>query len=135
MEQFKTLCTVAAVAFTMGGIALSAAPASAKRPIIISAQLDPDQHRTRVGYADLNLASASGKQTLMRRVSGAVYQVCDQPLAGELGLESRSEVSSCRSFAWRGARPQVDLAVERAQQIARTGSSSIAAAAITISVP
>jgi hypothetical protein len=41
----------------------------------------------------------------------------------------------CSGLAWDGARPQILRAVQRAREIAATGSSSIAAAAITITIP
>ncbi len=44
-------------------------------------------------------------------------------------------MKSCDTSAWGGARPQIARAVQRAREIAATGSSTIAAAAITIAVP
>jgi hypothetical protein len=40
----------------------------------------------------------------------------------------------CRTSAWNQARPQIALAVQRSQDIALTGTSPIAAVAITIAL-
>lgn len=84
-----------------------------------------------VSVADLNLASASGARTLDRRVGGAVGRVC-QPLDLR---ENIIEHRYCRSFAWSGARPQMERAILRAQQLAANGTTSIAPVAIAISAP
>jgi hypothetical protein len=55
--------------------------------------------------------------------------VCEDP-GNDALFEAR-----CRGYAWRGAKPQIASAIERAQQIAATGSSTIAAVAITIALP
>jgi hypothetical protein len=51
------------------------------------------------------------------------------------GTDYRFEMHRCSGLAWDGARPQILRAVQRAREIAATGSSSIAAAAITITIP
>jgi hypothetical protein len=38
----------------------------------------------------------------------------------------------CRSFAWGGARPQMNLAIQRAQELAANGTTNIAPVAIMI---
>jgi UrcA family protein len=84
----------------------------------------------RVSYADLNLGSAPGERTLNRRVAGAVMDVCSEAVGGN---STDLVYRDCAIGAWRAARPQISLAVERARQIAATGTSSIAAVAITVS--
>lgn len=89
---------------------------------------DLDVPTARVFYGDLNLASLAGEQTLNRRVQGAVRRVCGAHI-------DPMPYMDCRSFAWRGARPQVERALARARDIAATGTSDIAPVAILIAVP
>ena len=105
-----------------------AAAASAQDLTVISKAPRGDEPIQRVSYADLNLASAEGELTLNRRVGGAVRKVCApqaQPIAQ----------LNCRAYAWRGARPQIALAVARQSQLAANGVSSIAPVAIVIAAP
>lgn len=85
----------------------------------------------RVGFKDLDLASAAGVKSLHARIGRAVRQVC-APFA-ESGDPHRQH--GCTSFAWNGARPQIARAVEHAQQLASGGTTSIAPMAIVIATP
>ncbi len=81
--MFKTLTLGCALA------ALTVSAASAAEPA-----------RTRlVPYGDLNVASASGWQTLHQRLSLAARQVCDEP--GVAGYDPRvhRRVRTCRAEA------------------------------------
>jgi len=85
----------------------------------------------RVRYADLDLASSLGVEALSTRVGGAVTRVCSP-------LDQRSTFSehgACKSFAWNGARPQMERAIARARELASTGTTAIAPVAILIAVP
>ena len=86
----------------------------------------------RVSYADLNLASAPGERTLNRRVAGAVMDVCNEAVGGN---STDLVYRDCATGAWQGARPQISLALQRAHEIATTGSSSIATVAIAVGAP
>ena len=114
-------------------LAATAAPAAQPdRPVVVYGE-PPENIRTeRVSYADLNLATASGERMLLRRVGGAVKRVC----LFEDGLQGAVDPGyhRCANGAWLGARPQIAQAVTRAEEIALTGKSSIAATAITIGV-
>jgi hypothetical protein len=55
--------------------------------------------------------------------------VCNKAIGD--GFDPYAE-HACRSDAWAGARPQMALAVQRAREIAATGSSNIAAVAISV---
>jgi len=88
----------------------------------------PDQVTRHVSYADLNLASSDGVRTLNGRVGSAVNSVCTEAV----GNEDHFTMQDCSVHSWGSARPQIAQAVQRAREIAATGSSSIAAAAITI---
>lgn len=102
------------------------ASAALSKPVtVIGERLHEDQLSERVSYADLNLASKEGVKSLTYRVSGAVRRVC-APLNQSIAH------SECRSFAWKGAQPQIELAIGRAQEIAAYGTSSIAPVAIVI---
>ncbi len=131
----KSLSATAALAMTTAGLVLFiSAPAAGGqgRPAVVTAPIQDDLPTRRVSYADLNLASLAGERTLVRRVKVAVRTVCQEANGFEpLNLER----IGCRKFAWNGAAPQIDRAVERAREIASTGKSSIALAAIQIRVP
>lgn len=104
----------------IGGAAL------AKEVTVLGARSD-DVPTESVLHRDLNLASAQGAKALMFRVSGAVRRVC--------APQERYDYTQCRQFAWNGARPQMDRAIARAQQLAATGTTSIPAVAIVIATP
>lgn len=132
MTYGKLLSMSAAVALAAGGLVIMAPSASAKdRPVLVVAPSDLAPTR-RVSYADLNLASAAGETTLNHRVRGAVSAVCRDSVGS---TSSSFAKQACRRFAWAGARPQIARAIQRARDIAATGSSTIAATAITIVTP
>jgi UrcA family protein len=103
-------------------------------PVYVIAPADVvTQH---ISYADLNLASAAGEQTLTNRVRSAVGNLCDEAVGGNNGgIEYGFNVHRCSTSAWGQARPQMALAVQRAREIASTGTSSITASALTITLP
>lgn len=117
------------------GVALAllagSAGASAREVTVIREAIPEDALTERVSYADLNLASAAGIGKLTTRVRGAVRSVC-RPLDDR---STSAEHVGCKSFAWNGAKPQMDRAITRAKQIAATGTSSLAPVAIVISAP
>jgi UrcA family protein len=137
MLYAKILMMCAAGAITTGELLLMAPHASARQPIIVTAPLPEDLIVRHVSYADLNLASEVGVKRLNRRVGSAVKSLCNDATGGPniRSLGTNIEMIQCSVSAWNGARPQIDRAVRRAQEIAATGSSAIAAAAITISMP
>jgi len=119
---------------TAAGLALAvavSAPVADKKVSVRHRLIAEDQLTEVVSYADLDLASPDGVKRLTYRVGSAVKHVCS-PLDGRDNL---TEYGACKSFAWNGARPQMDLAVERAHQIAQNGVSAIAPVAILIAVP
>lgn len=133
MNYSKALAAGGASLFAAVAIGAAAYPAHAHpaQPLTIVGHSENYVER-RVSYADLNLASEPGERTLNRRVGYAVGSLCDEAVSEErTGLLYRG----CADGAWRGARPQISAAIQRAHDIAATGTSSIAALAITISVP
>jgi UrcA family protein len=134
MTYNKILSLSGAAAITLGGLFLVASPASGKAPIVVTAPDDNVVVR-RISYADLNLASATGASTLNRRVNGAVSDLCSEATGGDDGsFNFKFNMMKCDGRAWGEARPQIARAVQRARDIASTGASPIAAAAITISL-
>lgn len=121
---------VATAAAMAVAVALSG-PVAAKEVTVRHQILSEDQLVERVSYADLNLASANDVKRLTYRVRGAVNHVCSP----HYDRATFAEYGECKTYAWSGARPQMDLAIQRAQQIALTGVSAIAPVAILISVP
>jgi UrcA family protein len=120
---------------TATGLLVVATPALGRNgPVFVTA---PHEVVTRhVSYADLNLASAPGERTLERRVGSAVADLCNEATGGnDGGVQYKLSMISCSGEAWTSAQPQIDRAIQRAREIAATGSSSIAAAALTISLP
>lgn len=132
MEYNKLVSAFAAVAITAGAFTLVSSPAFAKdRPVLVLA--DSDVMTRRISYADLNLASASGERTLKHRVSRGINGLCFDATGGQDGqFTTNLARMKCSKTAWGQARPQMANAAQRARDIALTGTSTIAAVAITI---
>ncbi|HEY6049389.1 MAG TPA: UrcA family protein [Sphingomicrobium sp.] len=80
----------------------------------------------RVSYADLNLASNAGQQTLQRRIAHGARVVCVIEDSRELALSTATNI--CRSDAVARARPAYEAAVASARQ----GMVTVGAAAALI---
>lgn len=112
MDGRKLAC-VGAASF-LGALLLAAAIAPAhgqpanQRPVTITA---PEPLTERVPYGDLSLAVKHDQRVLYRRVSVAVGNVC--PLLDEQGFAY--DWQDCRDFAWRGAKPQIEQAIDLAR--------------------
>lgn len=126
MQNVLKLCAAGGMSLVLVAGAAFAAP----REIQVTAQVDPDTRVERVSYKDLNLVFASHQKMLNTRVGRAVHNVCGTFDYG-LGGDDRA----CKSMAWSGARPQIRLAIDRAREIAATGSSSIPPVAIVLAFP
>jgi UrcA family protein len=107
-----------------------ASPAQGRAPAPVEVVGQSEQMTREVSYADLDLASATGRKTLDGRVGAAVNDLCKQVV----GRDDLSTSLWCASAAWESAWPQVARADRRAREMAETGGSSIVAAAITIDV-
>ncbi|QNP45183.1 UrcA family protein [Sphingomonas sediminicola] len=119
---------MAAASVATAGLFLPFASATAKdRPVLVTAPSDLVVRH--VSYSDLDLAAPAGKAALYDRVGFAIGDVCTEANHFDNGsFAFKSGLKQCSNVAWSDARPQIARAVERA-----TGTSSIAAAAITIS--
>jgi UrcA family protein len=132
MRYAKALSISAAFALS---IFAPATPAAAKDKIVVTAPPSEVVVR-RVSFADLNLATPAGEQSLNSRVGYAVNDLCDDITGGSNGsLTMNQYLRKCSASAWGQARPQMARAIQRAHDIAETGTSTITAAALTISLP
>lgn len=126
-----TLLRTCAMASLAAGVMLGMSEPALADEVTVTGIAEPDVLSERVFYGDLDLASERGAKALNYRVSGAVKRVC-APLDERLRVH---EMFACRGYAWDGAKPQIDLALTRAQELAATGTTSIAPVAILITVP
>ena len=137
MRKLNALSKFATAAVTIGGLFLPFTTATAKEaPVVITAPLqEADLVVRRVSYADLDLALPGGRATLHERVGFAIGDVCAEANLFDNGSpEFKSGVMKCSNRAWGNATPQMARAYQRANEIAATGWSPIAAATISISV-
>ena len=72
-----------------------------------------ESNSVRVSYADLNLASQRGQQTLQRRMGFAAVVVCQIEDSRELALAAAT--NDCRNAAIADARPAYEAAVAAAR--------------------
>lgn len=137
MRHVKPLSFSAVFCVTVASLSVLGSPAVAKgRPILVNAPAEEEVVARHIGYADLNLAAAAGEQALIVRVDSAVNGLCDEAQGGrDRSFMFNLAQTRCVRATWEQARPQIDLALQRAREIASTGKSSIAAAALTITVP
>lgn len=138
MTYARIISMCAALGLTAGTFALIALPAFAKAApvVVVTAPATPDLVRRHISYADLNLASLAGERKLNRRVGNAVGELCLEATGGADGTFTMDiEIRKCTGSAWEQAGPQMNRAVQRAHEIASTGTSSFAATTITISIP
>lgn len=134
MAYLKALSLCATVAASV--VAVSSSPATGKSsPIFVQAQ--PEEMVTRhISYADLDLARPAGARALFTRVNSAVNGLCGQVAASrDVSILTSVATKRCSRTTWDQARPQIDSALMRAREIAMSGRSSIAAAALVISAP
>lgn len=83
-----------------------------------------DPMTARVSYADLNLTSAAGQKALDSRVRRAVRTVCGDTSAKDLA--GSRIVRTCQKRAFASARPQVMIALAKANRQASAGNSETA---------
>ena len=103
----KMACWGAAGFIGAALLIVAATPAHSQPPVEVVAQKNA---MTRiVHYGDLSLATQAGKRQLFRRVGYAVKEVCPEADGGVL-----YDIDGCKSFAWRGARPQIRRALDQA---------------------
>jgi UrcA family protein len=129
-ENWWVMFAAASTAVVIIGGAATAALAQHQTTTTVVGERPSEYTRTvRVSYADLNLAAVPDQRILNRRVGGAARDVCGPNDAASL---SDHGFADCVSGAWSGARPQIAMAIQRASEIAQTGTSSIPMVAIAI---
>ena len=114
-------------------ISSAAFAAVQEKPVVVYGEPQENTRTEHVSYADLDLNQRKDEKKLNLRVTGAVKRVCLFENS-RIGLQDNGYYN-CADDAWGQARPQIAQAVERAKQLAMTGKTSIAAAAISINVP
>lgn len=107
-------------------VTAATAQAAQERPVVVYA--DRHVNIERVPYGDLNLAASADRKSLYGRVGSAVRNVCNFDSSGIV-----ADYRTCASLAWADARPQINKALARADQMAALGQPAFAAGAITIS--
>jgi UrcA family protein len=110
----------------------ASASAAQQKPVVVYGESE-NTRTEHISYADLDLTNGDHQDRLNLRVTGAVKRVCLYENS-HVGLQDFG-FYSCANDAWDSAAPQIAQAVQRAKEIAMTGHSSIAATAITISLP
>lgn len=110
--------TIAALACAAAISIIPSTAASAQQGMIV-VQTAPPQYLNivRVPYGDLNLLTLAGEQSLHRRVSRAVENVCLYDNDRWYGL-SEPDYNHCAWGAWHRAQPQMASAIYRARQFA-----------------
>ena len=86
-----------------------------------------------VSYRDLNLTSPAGTRTLQGRLRVAARNVCADSGWDHGSRAASAGFSKCQASALAVAQPQMLAAAKRAQDLASTGQSLVAAGAITLS--
>jgi len=101
------------VAFAAGAVtsALFLLPAAGRSAPI-------EQVVRHIGYADLDLATASGRSRLDRRIGAAVAEACGS--ASGLDLVGQNAARRCRIATRQAAAAQRDLALAAARETAAT---------------
>ena len=107
-------------------VTAATAQAAQERPVVVYA--DRNLNIERVPYGDLNLAASADRKSLYSRVGSAVRNVCNFDSRG-----ISADYRTCASLSWSDARPQINKALEQADQMAALGQPAFAAGAITIS--
>ena len=123
-HKFAPLLTIAAAACTLAGAsaygqAMEVVTVEAVREITvgkspIGAPIKELSIRSRVSYADLDLATADGLAALQKRVKDTAVSTCKE-LKVQMPAEGSTE-EKCIKEAIDGAAPQITAAVEAAKK-------------------
>jgi UrcA family protein len=119
----RTARRIAAAGLSLAMMLGTTGTAFAAGPRDVTVIANADSHKTLVGYADLDLTGPAGRRMLANRVVNAANRVCN-PGSFDSGL-SQSEQIGCFQGAITEVRPQIDLAVRRASEIASRGWSDL----------
>lgn len=130
-ENILKLCAAGGVTLALlaGAAGLAAAKPSNQATVI--APSDSNTRVERVSYRDLNLTMASHQKLLTNRVGRAANYVCEPLDTSGFNQDWRF----CKAGALNSARPQIALAIQRANEIAASGFSSIPPVTIVLAIP
>src|SRR5690348_7660442 len=104
------LLKCAAVPVVLGGLSLSVPGVAREGPVLVVANADTVTRH--INYADLDLASLTGKSALNRRLGGAINSLCLETTGGgTFSFLPNVETRKCQASAWSQADPQVAQAV------------------------
>lgn len=78
-----------------------------------------------ISYADLDLSTETGRQTLERRIAAGVVRVCGDRRAAPLA--DRRAIRRCHSAAMHDASGKVEVAVARTRMNRQIAQASFAA--------
>ena len=119
----KLLSSLVALAVPLT-LACVAGPAVARDGIVITGpEAEVVTRSQQVPFGDIDLTTRQGERELTHRVAVAVRDVCSEPNEHALAL------LPCKRSAWRGARPQMASAIQRATenpQMAQNGFITVA---------
>lgn len=108
-------------------LAATAAVIAAAALVVPTVSQAAESVSMRVSYADLNLGSDEGSQTLLRRITVAARVVCGFEESKQYDVVIATK--ACRTGALEGARPAYEAAIASAHR----GSVIIGEAAIVVS--
>jgi UrcA family protein len=94
MSFRHVLLVAAALVAGLANVAIGVSPASARSPA----------NQVAVSYADLNLDSAAGQNTLDRRIAGAVQQLCGASASQRTVLNDGRRQCADQAFASASAQ-------------------------------
>jgi UrcA family protein len=117
------ILTAAALLLASAAAAVGQPPAEKPHSgvVVVAEDTMPTRH---VSFADLDLSTPGGEQTLVRRVKLAVSKVCDEAVGPLPIIYAKQE---CWKSTWTESQPKLNAALERSRQIAATGSPTTAA--------
>lgn len=75
-------------------------------PAVMATEPKPEVHSSQVDYSDLNLATKSGEQTVIKRIKTAAAKDC-QPWPSGPDLDVYSRFDTCRKIATQNAISQI----------------------------
>lgn len=128
LARFNRMTAAVLSGVTASLLVAASATAAQDKPFVVYGE--PNLYNViHVPYGDLNLSASTDRKVLKSRVGAAVRDVCDFDAVGIV-----VSYRACATSAWNEARPQIDRAISRAEQLSQSGQSSVAAGAMTISI-
>ena len=111
--------TLALPILAAAGLLALTMPATAQEPeIVVKGKVNVPEGTEPVSqvvsFADLDLATREGQEELEKRVEAAIKKICwSHPKPARWQVKDSEE---CDAFAWDGARPQMQQAIDEAME-------------------